>query len=160
MVSASIPAGTSRLLLACSHFMTWASSAIVVGITGYFLNDFDHNQHLIFWIVIAAMTLCFWLPSFALPFMGSYKNWYLPMNFVFSYLWLTSFIFAAQDYNWHECEFNSPTDTKKCSLKKANEAFFTLLGLIVETLRWKGTETSAAEHPGKERASVETGATA
>jgi hypothetical protein len=43
---------------------------------------------------------------------------------VFSYLWLTAFIFAAQDYNFDNCSLNSPGPfVNKCSLKKTLEAF-------------------------------------
>ncbi|ORY07295.1 hypothetical protein BCR34DRAFT_489529 [Clohesyomyces aquaticus] len=122
----NLSSGTSKCLLAFAHFMTWASSAIVVGITGYFINDFDRNQHLTFWIVISAMTLAFWLPAAIVPFFGSYKSWYLPLNFVFSYLWLASFIFAAQDYNLVGCDYTSPVNARKCTLKKTNESFIFL----------------------------------
>jgi hypothetical protein len=52
MVSAAVPAGATKIVLAFSHFMVWISSAIVVGITGYFLNDYAHDQHLIFEMTI------------------------------------------------------------------------------------------------------------
>ncbi|KAF2179473.1 hypothetical protein K469DRAFT_716268 [Zopfia rhizophila CBS 207.26] len=164
MVSASLSAASSRTLLSISHFMAWASSAIVTGITSYFLNNFRHGQHLIFEEVIAVLTLAFWLPSFALPFYGTYKNVYFPLNFIFSYLWLTSFIFAAQDYNWKSCDAMSPAGGR-CTLKLTNEAFiflaffFILVATIVETLAWKArTETVSVNEPGKEatRPSVET----
>lgn len=54
MVSAKFPTGGVKLVLAASHLMTWISSAIVVGITAYFLNDYPHDQHLIFEIVIVS----------------------------------------------------------------------------------------------------------
>lgn len=41
------------------------------------------------------------------------------------YSWLTSFIFAAQDYNEHSCFFDAPPGVG-CSRKKANEAFIFL----------------------------------
>ena len=39
--------------------------------------------------------------------------------------WLTAFIFAAQDYNWHQCFLNAPPGLG-CSRKRANEAFIFL----------------------------------
>lgn len=86
MVSAALPAGAAKLLVGASHLLTWISSVIVVGITGYFLNNYAHDQHLIYEIVIAALVLSFWLPSFIFPFLGTYKQYYLPLNFIFSYL--------------------------------------------------------------------------
>jgi hypothetical protein len=70
----------------------------------------------------AALTLGFWLPSFILPFVTPAKSYYLPLNLIFSYLWLTSFIFAAQDYNESECAANAPPGGS-CTLKLTNEAF-------------------------------------
>jgi hypothetical protein len=142
--------------------MAWVSSVIVTGITSYFLNNFAHDQHLIFQEVIAVITLGLWIPSFVFPFLSTYKNYYLPLDGIFSYLWLTSFIFAAQDYNWHSCDANSPA-SGHCTLKLTNEAFiflaffFTLVALIFEVLSWKST-TAPVSEPAKEatRPSVET----
>ncbi|KAF2711382.1 hypothetical protein K504DRAFT_427737 [Pleomassaria siparia CBS 279.74] len=118
MVSSTI----TRSLLIVSHFLTWASSGIVVGITAYFLNNFPHDQHLTFEIIIAALTLGCWIPSFILPIISPKKSYFLPLNLIFSYLWLTSFIFAAQDYNESDCASNAPTGGS-CSLKLCSEAF-------------------------------------
>ncbi|KAF2676639.1 hypothetical protein K458DRAFT_321616 [Lentithecium fluviatile CBS 122367] len=112
-------------LISFANFMVWASSAIVVGITGHFLKDFDRDQHLTFEMVISAFTLALWLPSFIAPFLKSYKFYYAFPNLVLSYLWLTAFIFAAQDYNESECVLNAPTGGK-CALKKTSEAFIFL----------------------------------
>ena len=57
-----------------------------------------------------------------LPFLGTHKPYYLPLNFIFSYLWLTSFIFSAQDYNRSNREGNALTGGS-CTLKLTNEAF-------------------------------------
>jgi hypothetical protein len=40
-----------------------------------------------------------------------------------SYLWLTAFIFAAQDYEYGSCALNSPAFMNNCSLKRTLEAF-------------------------------------
>ena len=60
-----------------------------------------------------------------LLFLGTYKPYYFPLNFVFSYLWLTSFIFSAQDYNQSNYEGNAPRGGS-CTLKLTNEAFIFL----------------------------------
>jgi hypothetical protein len=47
-----------------------------------------------------------------------------PLAWIFSYLWLTAFIFAAQDYNSSPgCWAYSPSFVNKCALKKTLEAF-------------------------------------
>jgi hypothetical protein len=48
---------SSRAGLSASHFMIWASSAIVVGITGYFLSKYNHDGHLIYQMVIVCVLL-------------------------------------------------------------------------------------------------------
>jgi len=116
---------TARAIVSVSHFMAWASSAIVVGISGYYIAHAPHTYRLIYYIVISALMLAFWLPSYVLPLMGSYRAWYLPLNFIWSYLWLAAFVFAAQDYNRGNCFRNSP-DGYGCNLKYALEAFIFL----------------------------------
>lgn len=51
--------------------------------------------------------------------------------------WLTSFIFAAQDYNLNNCFFEAPPGIS-CSRKKANEAFIFLALYVL---------TSPSPHP-------------
>lgn len=145
--ASTTPASVPKGLISAFHFMIWASSAIVVGITGYFLKNFPHDQHLIFQMVIvstpsilfrdsllycshsnnvkAALTLFFWMPSFVAPFLKFYKFYYAIPNLVFSYLWLTAFIFAAQDYNEADCTANAPTGGS-CNLKLTSESFIFL----------------------------------
>ncbi|KAF2640168.1 hypothetical protein P280DRAFT_469872 [Massarina eburnea CBS 473.64] len=133
---------SQKALISFSNFMVWASSGIVVGITAFFLDKYPHDQHLIFELVIAALTLGFWIPSFILPFLPSYRSFYVAPNFIFSYLWVTSFIFAAQDYNESSCSLNAPTGGS-CSLKLTSEAFiflafiFSIIATVVDAWAWK-----------------------
>ncbi|KAF1979559.1 hypothetical protein BU23DRAFT_445850, partial [Bimuria novae-zelandiae CBS 107.79] len=105
------------------------SSIIVVGITGYFLKAYPHEQHFIFEMVISSITLALWLPSFILPLLKSEgKVWgsiYAIPNFDFSHLWLTAFVFAAQDWNKSSCSLNAPVGGS-CNLKLTSEAFIFL----------------------------------
>lgn len=52
-----VPSKTLRLIVAGCNALAWLSSAIVVGITGYFLNEYPHDQHLIFEMVIVSFSL-------------------------------------------------------------------------------------------------------
>lgn len=115
----------AKAIVSVSHFLAWASSAIVVGISGYYLARYPHDMRQIFYMIVGASMLAFWLPSYILPFLKSYRGWYLPMNFIWSYLWLTAFIFAAEAYNRHDCRAWSPFGGR-CSLKYALEAFIFL----------------------------------
>lgn len=158
--------GPHKFIVAGCNFIVWVSSVIVVGITGKFLNDYDHDQHIIFEMVIAALTLGFWLPSFVLPLWSGYKQYYSAPNFIFSYLWLTAFVFAAQDYNEAECKWNAPTTGGDCGKKLTNEAFiflamfFCIVAFLVDVCAWKRAAVKAAEpaaHQEKNgRPSVET----
>jgi hypothetical protein len=129
-----------RLATLLNHFLHWASAIIVMSIAAYFLAHFRHNQHLIYWVTIAAIDSFLYLPALVLPLMKSYKGYLAPLAWLYSYLWLTAFIFAAQDYNWHNCAFNSPSDTSKCGLKKTLEAFAFIAfitNLIGQVLEWR-----------------------
>jgi hypothetical protein len=53
----------------------------------------------------------------------SYKGYLFPLHLIFSYLWLTAFIFAAQDYEYNQCRFHSPVWLGGCSLKRTLQAF-------------------------------------
>ncbi|KAJ9629278.1 hypothetical protein H2203_001648 [Taxawa tesnikishii (nom. ined.)] len=153
MVNSDVIHGSSKLLrpaLAASQFMAWASAVVVMGIVSYFLAHFAHTEHLIYQEVIGYMA---------------------PLGWIFSYLWLTVFIFAAQDYNWHSCAANSPPRTNHCALKKTSESFiflaffFTLTNIAIEYLLWDkqrftGATSSVIHNKSANRESVETASTA
>ena len=47
-----------------------------------------------------------------------------------NYSWLTAFIFAAQDYDWHSCYAHAPPGVT-CTRKRANQAFMFLTLYVV-----------------------------
>jgi hypothetical protein len=72
----------------------------------------------------AAIDVILYIPALVLPASNKHKGYMWPLAWIFSYLWLTAFIFAVQDYNsslgfWAY----SPSLVNKCSLKKTLEAF-------------------------------------
>jgi hypothetical protein len=72
----------------------------------------------------AAIDVVLYIPALALPASNKYKGYMWPLAWIFSYLWLTAFIFAAQDYNSGPgCWAYSPSFVNKCALKKTLEAF-------------------------------------
>ncbi|KAH3949345.1 hypothetical protein HBI56_103690 [Parastagonospora nodorum] len=144
---------TSRLLLTATHALHLISSLIVLGIAAYFIANFGHNTHILFWICVAAIDTFLYLPAVALPFLKSYKGYLAPLAWIFSYLWLTAFIFSAQDYNYNGgCAINSPALVNKCSLKKTLEAFafiafFTnLVGTLLETRIYDANRFNNTRH--------------
>jgi hypothetical protein len=146
----SVSASSLKLLLVGSHFMQWASAVIVMGITSYYIAKFSDGQHLKYEEIISTMVTAFYLPSFVVPFLKSYRSYYLPLDFIFSYLWLTAFIFEAQDYNEKPCSAFAPPGATDCGLKHASESFvflaffFTLTSLILEGASWGNRQ--AADH--------------
>jgi len=145
-----------RPAILANHALHWTSSLIVMSIAAYFIANFSRDTHLVYWICVAAIDAFIYLPALFLPVVKSYKGYLAPIAWIFSYLWLTAFIFAAQDYNYGNCVANSPSFVNKCALKKTLEAFafiafFTnLVGLILEGRLWdlqrfKGSRTSGAD---------------
>jgi len=144
-----------RPAIAANHAVHWISSIIVLGIAAYFIAKFSHNTHLVYWVTVAAIDAILYIPALVLPAVKSYKGYLAPAAWIFSYLWLTAFIFAAQDYSSGRCTAHSPAFVNKCGLKRTLEAFafiafFTsLVGQILEGRLWdlqrfKGNHTSAA----------------
>ncbi|KAJ5982147.1 hypothetical protein N7451_012247 [Penicillium sp. IBT 35674x] len=130
----------SKPLNILTRFMQWSSAVIVMGITSYFMNNWPKGEHTIYQEVISTMSVAFFLPASASPFMPNLLTKFVtPIDIIFSYLWLTAFIFAAQDYNWKDCAINAPAGAS-CALKKANESFmflaffFTFLAIFIELL--------------------------
>jgi hypothetical protein len=129
-----------RPLQLITRVLQWCSAVIVMGITSYFIHRGPRGQHIIYQEVISTMSVVFFLPAFLSPFLPKVVSGFVFfIDVIFSYLWLTAFIFAAQDYNWLECSFFSPPGLP-CSRKYANEAFiflafiFTFFGMLLEIL--------------------------
>ncbi|RDW67319.1 uncharacterized protein DSM5745_09185 [Aspergillus mulundensis] len=128
----------ARPVMLLVRALQWASAVIVMGITSYFISKGPRGQHIIYQEVIAVASVVFFLPAFLSPFMPNMLSRFVfGIDVIFSYLWLTAFIFAAQDYNWHNCFLNAPPG-RGCSRKKANETFIflafilTFFGMLLE----------------------------
>ncbi|CEJ61614.1 hypothetical protein PMG11_10144 [Penicillium brasilianum] len=148
----------ARPLQLVTRFLQWSSAVIVMGLTSYFIKQGPKGQHLIYQEVIAVLSVVFFIPAFISPFLPSaLSKFVLLIDVIFSYLWLTAFIFAAQDYNEHSCYFNAPPGIS-CSRKKANEAFiflafiFTFFGMFLEVAGlWAYRKENAAAAPVHEK---------
>ncbi|KAJ5910640.1 hypothetical protein N7504_005283 [Penicillium tannophilum] len=128
----------ARPLQLALRAMQWCSAVIVLGLTSWFISQGPRGQHIIYQEVIAAFSVVCFIPAFISPFRPSIlSKTVILVDVVFSYLWLTAFIFAAEDYNWHSCYFNSPPGIS-CGYKRANEAFIflafimTFFGIFLE----------------------------
>ncbi|PGG99016.1 hypothetical protein AJ79_08715 [Helicocarpus griseus UAMH5409] len=158
-----------RGLLFLTRFLQWASAVIVMGIVSYFLHLYPKGQHTKYWEVIAVLSVAFFLPGLLSPFFPRIGRFAFPIDIIFSYLWLTSFIFAAEDYNRRNCHDNGPPGAR-CSLKYANEAFIfvaffmSLMAALLEiynlwSYQQRRAGPSAGYHSKEARPSGETGTT-
>ncbi|KJZ71517.1 hypothetical protein HIM_09105 [Hirsutella minnesotensis 3608] len=112
-----------RMIIMFNHFMVFVSSVIVTGLVSYFLaRDPYRSAHLIFQEVIAVITLLFWMFGTFLPLVDRYGGYLMPANLIMSYLWLTSFIFSAQDWSGNRCWYTGPR-SGNCGRKHTIEAF-------------------------------------
>jgi len=132
--------GGLRTILVANQAFQWVCSVIVMSLASFLISKpGDAGEHVKYTEVIATFNVAVWFLGIVLPFLGFYKGHFLPFEFIMSYLWITAFIFQAQDYNWKNCEFNGPSTLLGfCSYKKALEAFtflsffFTVTAIALE----------------------------
>ncbi|RFU77098.1 hypothetical protein TARUN_5143 [Trichoderma arundinaceum] len=162
------------------YVMTWISAIIVTGLVGNFLERFSNRGvDIVYMEVIltsmrqAVITMVVYLVGMIAPCLPKYGGHLAPLHLIFSYLWLTAFIFAAQDWSHHRCR-NSLPRAGLCGRKHAIEAFnflaffFILCNLIIEGLLFRAHRRTVAagptHHISKERpasgVSADTGTTA
>ncbi|CAI7601958.1 unnamed protein product [Penicillium bialowiezense] len=144
----------ARPLQLGSRAMQWTSSVIVMGLTAHFIEHGPRGQHILYQEVIAVLSVVFFLPGFISPFLPrALSRFVLAIDIIFSYLWLTSFVFSAQDYSTRACYFSSPAGVG-CKRKKANEAFiflafvFTFFGMFLEVAAlWAHRKENTTHQP-------------
>ncbi|GAO18898.1 uncharacterized protein UV8b_02776 [Ustilaginoidea virens] len=133
-----------RILAGVNHFIIWASAIIVTALISWFINVFStwsNRTHIIYQEVIAVVTLAFWTIGLVLPFIGAYKGHLWPLNLIFSYLWITSFIFSAIDWSNNRCRIVGPA-LGRCGRKRTIAAFnfiaffFLLCNTLIEAYIW------------------------
>jgi len=133
-----------RTALFVSRLLQWASAVIVMGIASYYIAKYtsDRHEHIIYEEVIACVSVALFLVPLFLSYYRR-NTWHTaPLDLIFSYLWLTAFVFTAQDYNYYPCETGPPSEDPKCSRKHALEAFtflafiFTFLSMILQHQVW------------------------
>lgn len=112
-----------RCLLFVVNFMKWASACIVMAIASYFIHDFPRDGSTTFQEIIACTSIGFFLPTMPLAFYRHVTFQLIPIDYIYSHLWVTAFIFAALDYNKHECSTHSPARLHSCRLKYALESW-------------------------------------
>ncbi|KAJ5188972.1 hypothetical protein N7491_005294 [Penicillium cf. griseofulvum] len=147
----------TRPLQLITRTLQWSSAVIVMGLTSYFIHHGPRGQHTIYQEVISTISVVFFLPAFISPFLpSSLSKVVLAIDVVFSYLWLTAFIFAAQDYSTSRCYYAIPAGLG-CKRKRANEAFiflafiFTFFGMLLEVAAlWAYRRENNSNHSATE----------
>ncbi|KAM4066127.1 membrane-associating domain-containing protein [Hirsutella rhossiliensis] len=132
-----------RMVILGNHFMVFLSSLIVMALASYFIHrDSYRGTHIIFQEVIATITLAIYLFGMVLPLIDSYGGYLMPLNLILSYLWLTSFIFSAQDWSRGRCYYTAPL-LGNCGKKHTMEAFnflglfFLICNTLAEAMLWR-----------------------
>ncbi|KAL2264349.1 hypothetical protein VTK26DRAFT_6592 [Humicola hyalothermophila] len=125
----------ARALLGLSNFIIFSSSVINTGILAWLVRRRNRGTHVIYQLVIAVITLFFYMFGMILPILKSYRGYMLPLNHILTYLWITSLIFSSQDWSGGRCIIS-------CSLKHTVQAFtiigfvFLLFNTIIEAMMW------------------------
>ncbi|EFR05460.1 hypothetical protein MGYG_08473 [Nannizzia gypsea CBS 118893] len=131
--------GIVRAALMGSRLMQFACAGIVLGVSGYFVNRYETNGHLKYFIIIASLSIFFFLPGLLSPIIRTLGFMTFFIDLIFSYLWLTAFIFAVQDYSRSDCANNTPRGGQ-CKYKRLIEAFtigamwFCICSLVLEVM--------------------------
>ncbi|EEA19882.1 conserved hypothetical protein [Talaromyces marneffei ATCC 18224] len=119
---AMLSSSLSRPILLGIRTMQWASSVIALGIYAYFVHHQRSGTNPIFNLVISVLSVVFFIPAFVSPFMTVLSKWVALIDMVFSYLWLTAFVLAAQSYNYGDVYLKAPSGVR-VSIKHAAESF-------------------------------------
>jgi len=148
------PGGFLRTILVANQALQWISSVIVMSLASFLISKPGKaGEHVEYTEVIAVLNVVLWILGIILPFSGRYGGHLLPLEFIMSYLWLTAFIFQAQDYSWQSCSTHGPNSLIGfCSYKKAMEAFtflaffFAVTAIILELWIYRKTLNNAEFH--------------
>ncbi|KAG5998406.1 hypothetical protein E4U54_002192 [Claviceps lovelessii] len=117
-----------RIWAMINHFVVWVSAIIVTGILSWIIrvepfgSSYVNRTRILYQECIAVITLALWTVGMFLPLISRYRGHLWPANLIFSYLWLTSFIFSTQDWAGGRCSFVGPV-FGRCGQKRAVMVF-------------------------------------
>ncbi|KEF52982.1 uncharacterized protein A1O9_10889 [Exophiala aquamarina CBS 119918] len=112
-----------RILLFLLNFIKWSSACIVMAIASDFIHNYKRDGHTTFQEIIACTSIGFFLPTMPLAFYRRFTVHLIVLDYIYSHLWVTAFIFAAEDYNKSSCSKHSPGGLHSCTLKYALESW-------------------------------------
>ncbi|KAJ6036467.1 hypothetical protein N7540_000746 [Penicillium herquei] len=133
------------------------SAIIVLGITAWAVTG-TKTLTVIFSLTISVVTIVFAVLSSVISYVLRRKRWHIFPIFitdaVLSYLWLTTFIFLAQDFNRQSCRISRWNSEVVCSRQYTAEAFSFIA--FFATLVTLALEVAYIHHP-KTRATAGNG---
>ena len=94
-----------------------------MGIASYLIHDFSRSGFTTFQEIIACTSIGAFLPTIPLAFYEHTTIHLVPIDYIYSHLWMAAFIFAALDYNRNNCSTRSPARLHACELKYALESW-------------------------------------
>ncbi|EKV11654.1 Integral membrane protein [Penicillium digitatum] len=134
------PCGSISII---THIIQCISSLIVLAITAWAVRD-TKTLTVIFSLVVAVLTPIVYGTALSTSCVNRRRRWHvLPLlvaDAALSYLWLTSFIFLALNFNNVSCNVHLWNGEEVCSRKYTAEAFgfiaffATLMALVFEVL--------------------------
>ncbi|KAG5919384.1 hypothetical protein E4U53_003998 [Claviceps sorghi] len=145
-----------RIWSMINHLLVWISAIIVTGILSWIISvepfgsSYGNRTRILYEECIAVITLALWTVGMFLPLIGRYRGHMWPINLIFSYLWLTSYIFSAQDWAGGRCHYVGPV-FGRCGRKRAVMVFnflaffFLMVNVFVEEVLFR-IRTDADEH--------------
>ncbi|KAJ5380314.1 uncharacterized protein N7496_002742 [Penicillium cataractarum] len=147
-----------------AHFVQCASAFIVLGITAWAVRG-TKSLTVIFALVVSVLTPVAFALSTGVSCVTRSRKWHiLPLyltDTVLSYLWLTVFIFLAQNFNQVSCSISRWNGEMVCSRKYAAEAFsfiafFMSLGALMFQFFYTYSYKPQFPLPGEEQRAKET----
>ncbi|EDP53610.1 integral membrane protein [Aspergillus fumigatus A1163] len=152
------PRDTLRPFLLVARLFAWISAVIVMGITAWAVTKRD-GYRVIYPLVIAVLTTAFFIPAMIVSAMKRNRGYMLPLDIVFSYLWLAAFIFLAQHIGQENCRWFFFGVSSACTRKRTAEAFsfqaffFTLCAMCLEIFNfyYSGREGPVGMRPHAEK---------
>lgn len=135
------------------YIFTFISAIIVTAVVGNLLQKFSNrNVQIVYMEVIAVISMVVYLVGAIAPCLPKYGGLLAPLHLIFSYLWLTAFIFASLSWSHNRCRNSFPAPGN-CSKKHAIQAwlfigfFFILCNLLIEIFLVRAHRRNAVNEP-------------
>lgn len=81
------------------------------------------GYRVIYTLVIAVLTVAFYIPALFLVWVKRNRGYLLPLDMIFSFLWLVAFVFFAQHNRDIGCHWFIWSASSGCARKNTAEAF-------------------------------------